>query len=53
LSGAGQIHYALENYELALVRFRRALEVNPNMIGVEINIHRTQERLQERRRSRT
>lgn len=49
LSGAGQIHFALENYELALAWFRRALEVNPNMIGVEINIHRTQERLQEKR----
>jgi tetratricopeptide (TPR) repeat protein len=53
LSGAGQIHYALENYELALVWFRRALEVNPNMIGVEINIHRTEERLQEKRGRRT
>jgi tetratricopeptide (TPR) repeat protein len=53
LSGAGQIHYALENYELALVWFRRALEVNPNMIGVEINIHRAQERLQEKRNRRT
>ena len=49
LSGAGQIHFALENYELALAWFRRALEVNPNMIGVEINIHRAQERLQEKR----
>ena len=53
LSGAGQIHYALENYELALVWFRRALEVNPNMIGVEVNIHRTQERLQEKRGRKT
>ena len=53
LSGAGQIHYALENYELALVWFRRALEVNPNMIGVEMNIHRAQERLQEKRGKRT
>lgn len=53
LSGAGQIHFALENYELALVWFRRALEVNPNMIGVEINIHRTEERLQEKRGRRT
>jgi tetratricopeptide (TPR) repeat protein len=52
LSGAGQIHFALENYELALAWFRRALEVNPNMIGVEINIHRTQERLQEKRSRR-
>jgi len=53
LSGAGQIHFALENYELALVWFRRALEVNPNMVGVEMNILRTQERLQEKRRTRT
>ena len=53
LSGAGQIHFAQENYELALVWFRRALEVNPNMIGVEVNIHRTQELLQAKRRSRT
>jgi tetratricopeptide (TPR) repeat protein len=53
LSGAGQIHFALENYALALVWFRRALEVNPNMIGVEINIQRTQERLQQKQRNRT
>ena len=53
LSGTGQIYFALENYELALVWFRRALEVNPNMIGVEINSHRAQERLQEKRGRRT
>ena len=53
LSGVGQIHFALEDYELALTWFRRALEVNPNMIGVEINIHRTEERLQERRGRKT
>jgi len=53
LSGAGQVHFALENYELALVWFRRALEVNPNMIGVEINIHRTEELLQAKRRNTT
>lgn len=53
LSGAGQIHFALENYELALVWFRRALEVNPNMIGVEFNIHRAEERLREKRGTRT
>jgi tetratricopeptide (TPR) repeat protein len=53
LSGAGQIHYALENYELALVWFRRALEVNPNMVGVEMNILRAQERLQDKRGRRT
>ena len=49
LSGAGQIHFALENYELALVWFRRALQVNPNMVGVEMNIQRTQERLRDKR----
>lgn len=53
LSGAGQIHFALENYELALAWFRRALEVNPNMLGVEVNIHRAQERLQAKRGNRT
>ena len=53
LSGVGQIHFALEDYELALAWFRRALEVNPNMIGVEINIHRTEERLQEKRGRKT
>jgi len=53
LSGAGQIHYALENYELALVWFRRALEVNPNMVGVEMNIQRAKERLQQKQRNRT
>ena len=54
LSGAGQIHFALENYELALVWFRRALAVNPNMVSVEMNIHRSQELLQEKkRRTRT
>jgi tetratricopeptide (TPR) repeat protein len=53
LSGAGQVHFALENYELALVWFRRALEVNPNMLGVEVNIHRTQELLQAKRRNAT
>ena len=53
LSGAGQIHFALANYELALVWFRRALEVNPNMVGVEINIQRTQEQLQQKQRNRT
>jgi hypothetical protein len=43
----------LENYELALVWFGRALEVNPNMIGVEMNIQRAKERLQQKQRNRT
>jgi tetratricopeptide (TPR) repeat protein len=38
LSGLGQIYARLEQYEKALEWFRRALEVNPNMEGVELNI---------------
>jgi tetratricopeptide (TPR) repeat protein len=43
LSGLGQIHTRLEQYEEALRWFHRALEVNPNMIGVEINIKQVEE----------
>jgi Flp pilus assembly protein TadD len=50
LSGLGQIHIRLEEYETALKWLRRALEVNPNMIGVEMDIQRAEERLAERRR---
>jgi tetratricopeptide (TPR) repeat protein len=49
LSGLGQIHVALEQYEAALKWFRRALEVNPNMIGVEINIKQVEELLKKKR----
>src|ERR671919_88887 len=35
LSGLGQIHFQLEDYPSALKWYRRALEVNPNMVGVE------------------
>jgi tetratricopeptide (TPR) repeat protein len=49
LSGVGQIYSALEEYDKALQWFRRALEVNPNMLGVEINIKQVEERLKERR----
>ena len=35
LSGAGMIHFALENYAEAERWLRRALEVNPNLGGVE------------------
>ncbi len=45
LSGVGQIHFALENYAQALGWFQRALEVNPNMLGVEFNIKITEEKL--------
>ena len=48
LSGAGLVLVQLQEYDQALDRFRRALEVNPNMIGVEIEIQKLEER---RRRS--
>ena len=52
LSGYGEIYFKLENYEQALKWWRRALEVNPNMLGVEVNI-RNVERLIEEKRRRT
>ena len=45
LSGMGQIHLAIENLEEALSWFRRALEVNPNMLGVEMNVRMLEEKL--------
>ena len=44
LSGLGQIHLALEEPDKALAWFRRALEVNPNMLGVEMTIRQLEER---------
>ena len=38
LSGMGQIHLELDEPGAALLWFRRALEANPNMTGVEINV---------------
>jgi tetratricopeptide (TPR) repeat protein len=49
LSGAGLVHMKLQEYEQALAWFRRALEVNPNMIGVEVNIKEAERLLKERR----
>jgi tetratricopeptide (TPR) repeat protein len=45
LSGLGMVHLALEQLEDARRWFRRALEVNPNMIGVELELLRLEERL--------
>ncbi len=42
LSGYGQIHFRLEQYA-------RALEVNPNMPGVELNIQGVEQLLKEKR----
>ena len=49
LSGMGQIHVQLEDYENALRWYRRALEVNPNMLGVEMNIRLLEEKLKDQR----
>jgi tetratricopeptide (TPR) repeat protein len=50
LSGLGQIYAALERDEEALDWFRRALEVNPNMAGVQAEIRGLERRLEARRR---
>jgi tetratricopeptide (TPR) repeat protein len=47
LSGMGQIYVQLEDYENALRWYRRALEVNPNMLGVEMNIRLLEEKLKD------
>jgi tetratricopeptide (TPR) repeat protein len=49
LSGMGQIHFQLQQYEEALRWYRRALEVNPNMAGIELNIKGLEELLREKR----
>jgi len=49
LSGLGQIYFQMQDYDQALVWFRRALEINPNMVGVEINIKGIEELLKDKR----
>jgi tetratricopeptide (TPR) repeat protein len=49
LAGLGQIHFQLEQLERSLEWFTKALEVNPNMTGVEINIGGIRELLKSRR----
>ena len=52
LSGYGQIYLQLDQPDKALEYFRRALEVNPNMDGVQTMINRL-EALEARRRQRS
>jgi tetratricopeptide (TPR) repeat protein len=47
LSGYGQIYFRLEQYGRAVEYWRRALEVNPNMHGLESNIRAAEELLRE------
>lgn len=50
LSGYGQIYFQLEEYDKSLEYFRRALAVNPNMAGVELNIRAIEDLLREKLR---
>jgi tetratricopeptide (TPR) repeat protein len=49
LAGYGQIYLQLEEYEKAIEYFQRALEVNPNLLGVEIYMEGARQKLRERR----
>ena len=49
LSGLGEIHLAMDQPELALAWFRKALEVNPNLLGVEFRVKQIEEKLKEKR----
>lgn len=50
LAGYGQIYFRLEQYEKAIEYWRRALDVNPNMVGLEVNIKGTEELIADRRK---
>ena len=50
LSGAGQIHMRLGNWQQAMEFFQRALQVNPNLIGLEQVITMLERRLREKAR---
>jgi len=49
LAGYGEIYLAMQQYDKALAAWRRALEVNPNMLGVELNIKGVEEILKKKR----
>ncbi len=51
LAGYGQIYLRLEDYPRALDYFRRALEVNPNMDGVKLNILLLEQLIEQRGRN--
>ena len=50
LAGFGQIYLGLEDYERSLEYFQRALEVNPNMKGVKLNILLLEQLIEQRRK---
>lgn len=49
LAGYGEIYLQLQEYEKAIAWWRRALAVNPNLLGVEINIKGAEQLLKEKR----
>ena len=53
LAGYGQIYFQQERYEKAIQYWKRALKVNPNMGGLEINIKVAEELLAESPRQST
>lgn len=48
LSGYGQIYFRLEQFDKAIEYWRRALRVNPNLPGVQMNIEATEQLLREK-----
>jgi tetratricopeptide (TPR) repeat protein len=50
LAGYGQIYFQLEQYDRAIVFWKRALQVNPNMTGVAISIKATEQLIADRRK---
>ena len=50
LAGYGQIYSRLDRPELALEYFRRALDLNPNLHGVELAIKRLKQEISEKRK---
>ncbi|MGQ0656226.1 MAG: tetratricopeptide repeat protein, partial [Betaproteobacteria bacterium] len=49
LSGLGEIHLGLGEPEQALGWFRKALEVNPNLLGVEFRVKELERQLEAKR----
>ena len=51
LAGYGQIYFHLEQYEKAISYWKRALQANPNLEGIEENIEIAQKMIEVRRRN--
>jgi tetratricopeptide (TPR) repeat protein len=52
LAGYGQIYMQLDDYERAIEYFKRALAVNPNLDGVELQVRVLEHALAERKKTR-